>query len=224
MNVDFSNCLIPSGQEFWLEKMRKLYELLIETNRSVNLTRIVDENEFWIKHIYDSLLLLQSFPELAERELKLADIGTGAGFPSLVLATAVPKWRITAIDSIGKKTAFVRKAAEELELSNLEVVTGRARELNCKAEFARRFDIITARAVAPSPGLWLDVNKMVKGKGFCAFYKTPEQATEELEVFKEKRFLRPGRSWRVTQVTTLPDGLGSRCLVTDRPLGNGSGE
>ena len=108
----------------------KLYELVIETNKTMNLTRIVEPEEFRIKHVADSLAIAREFPEFASEYLKVADIGCGAGFPSLVLAMAFPNLKVTPIDSTGKKAAFVDHTAQALGLRNVNVVNGRSCELN----------------------------------------------------------------------------------------------
>ena len=96
-----------------IEKCSTLYQILSIANEQVNLTRIDSEEGFWIKHVADSLMLGVAFPDLTTKQLRVGDIGCGAGFPSLVLAMAYPNWEISAIDSVGKKTAFVERASIE---------------------------------------------------------------------------------------------------------------
>ncbi len=183
---------------------RHLYELLLAANAQFNLTRIDSEEGYWSRHIADSLTLPVRFPALAQRKLQVADIGCGAGFPSLVLALACPEWRICAIDSIGKKTNFVRAAAETLELHNLEVVTGRSRELDCKPEFQNRFDVVTARAVAPTATLAMDARRFPKrGSGRFIFFKTPQQLDAEWDELTPQPKLR-GLRWQRDGVFQLP--------------------
>ena len=113
-----ANCGVASPENF-AKKCAVLREYLIEVNQTTNLTRITEENDFNIKHVADSLGLALCFPELPKESLRIADLGCGAGFPSLILALAFPHWHITSIDSTGKKINFVRSAAEKLGLSNL---------------------------------------------------------------------------------------------------------
>ncbi len=200
------------------ERCDELYRLLIEANRQVNLTRITEPQEFNLKHIADSLAIARFFPELAEEKLTVADIGCGAGFPSLVLALAFPRLRITAIDSTGKKTAFVERAAAALGLTNLKVVTGRSNELNRRQEFRSRFDIVTARAVAPAPVIYGDADCFIKRKtGRFILYKTPDQAAEDLPALS--RLCRSaGIEWKVTESFELPEGAGTRLFLHSRPV------
>jgi 16S rRNA (guanine527-N7)-methyltransferase len=145
-----NSCNVKDPGKF-TENCRILHAFLEEYNTHVNLTRLTSPEDFCYKHVCDSLSIANVFPEIAEKPLAIADIGCGAGFPSLILAAAFPQLKITAIDSIGKKITFVKLAAEKLQLNNLTAIHGRSNELNCKVEFQRKFDIVTARAVAPSP-------------------------------------------------------------------------
>ena len=212
MEFDFAGFAGKVGvaePEAFAKKCEELRCFLEEVNKEVNLTRITGKTDFEQKHAADSLLLPLAFPELVTRKLKIADIGCGAGFPSLILALAFPHWQITAIDSIGKKVNFVRQAAEKLGLTNLTAIQGRAVELNRKAEFQKQFDIVTARAVAPSPKLYRETDKFPVAKGKWIFYKTPGQAAEELpELDKIKNIC-----WEVSPEIMLPGDAGTRVFV-----------
>jgi 16S rRNA (guanine527-N7)-methyltransferase len=192
--------------------MSSLYDLLIDYNRKVNLTRIQSEEDYWIKHVADSLSIARYFPELGKQNLELADIGCGAGFPSLVLSAAFPSLKITAIDSIGKKTAFVESAGVSLQLGNLQVITGRSKELNRKIEFTERFDVVTARAVSDLRTLVREAKRFVKPEGRFIFFKTPEQADSELPLII-KDTAKNGLKWQSTEVFTLPGDSGKRLFV-----------
>ena len=204
-------CNVTDSADF-ISKMTELYESLVKTNRKVNLTRIQSEEDYWIKHVADSLAIARFFPQFSTKELALADIGCGAGFPSLVLATAFDNLRITAIDSIGKKTAFVESAARELGLDNLEVITGRSKELNRKAEYIERFDIVTARAVSDLRTLFKEAKRFIKVDGQFIFFKTPEQVTLELpQVAKDSQ--KYSLDWNETDIFSLPCDSGKRLFV-----------
>lgn len=198
-----------AAPECFVEKCEFLRCFLEEVNKEINLTRITGKTDFELKHAADSLLLPIVFPELTTRNLKIADIGCGAGFPSLILALAFPHWQISAIDSIGKKVNFVRQAAEKLELTNLNAIQGRAVELNRKAEFQSKFDIVTARAVAPSPKLYRETDKFPVKTGAWIFYKTPGQAAEELPELQKMKNIH----WEVSPEYPLPGDAGTRLFV-----------
>ena len=201
-----------SAPEQFADRCEILRELLEKVNQEVNLTRITGKADFDLKHAADSLLLPMVFPELTKKPLNIADIGCGAGFPSLILALAFPHWQISAIDSIGKKVNFVRQAAELLQLKNLTAIHGRAGELNRKAEFQRKFDIVTARAVAPSPKIFRETDKFIKPNGMWIFYKTPGQAAEELPELRKIKNIH----WEVTGEIALPDDAGTRVFVNGK--------
>ena len=190
--------------------MERLFGLLEEANRTVNLTRLAGRSEFFIKHVADSLLIGKYFPELGKEPLELADVGCGAGFPSLVLAAAYPQLRVTAIDSTAKKLAFVDRAADELGLKSLSTVHGRGVELNRKPEFRERFDVVTARAVAPAERIAGECGNFLKRGGRFLLYQTPARAAEELPELPRRR---PGFRWLVGESFSLPENAGERTFV-----------
>lgn len=130
------------------EKLIALGRLLLEYNEKVNLTSLKTEEDVWGRHMVDSALLA---PYLSGAST-LLDVGCGGGFPSLPTAILCPGISVTAMDSTGKKLAFVEYAAKTLGLSNVTTLCGRAEEL-CKKPLRESFDAVTARAVAALPVL-----------------------------------------------------------------------
>ena len=204
-----AECGAASPEQF-AEKCAVLHHHLTEYNTHVNLTRLTSEEDFYFKHVADSLSIARFFPEIATEKLQIADIGCGAGFPSLILAMAFPQLQITAIDSIGKKITFVKLAAEKLALTNITAIHGRSVELNCRQEYQHRFDIVTARAVAPTPKIYKEANRFIRKNGRYIFYKTPSQAAEEAPLLKEMKNM----FWANTPVFTLPGDAGDRVFTT----------
>lgn len=196
--------------EAYREKFDTLYGLLIAANNEFNLTRIESKEAFEIKHVFDSMAILEHFPDLEKKQIAVADVGCGAGFPSLVLAILCPQWQICAIDSTAKKTNFVRSAAEKLQLTNLEVITGRACEINRRKDFQSRFDLVTARAVGPAAKLVGETSRFLKAEGRYIFYKTPHTLEEELGALRQKF---PHIQWQNGEVYSLPDDAGSRVFI-----------
>ncbi len=186
----------------------RFFELLTAANARMNLTRITSREEFDVKHVLDSLAVARFFPEFAKSPLRVADIGCGAGFPSVILAAAFPQLRISAIDSTHKKIDFVTEAARELALDNLFPTAGRAVELARRAPFAGAFDVVTARAVATADKICREGRGMLASGGRFILYKTPGQA-EELEMLRGDR----GIEWRATPEFELPDGAGTRLFL-----------
>jgi 16S rRNA (guanine527-N7)-methyltransferase len=187
----------------------ELYRLLSAYNAETNLTRISSEQEYWIKHVADSLSAGIYFPELTDRAMDIADVGCGAGFPALILAAAFPLLRITAIDSIGKKTRFVELAARELGLDNVQIVTARSKELIHKQQWQDRFDVVTARAVAEARKLFRETRPLLRSQGRFIFYKTPAQIQQDLPQVAATSD-KSGFQWHTTTTFELPDGGGSR--------------
>lgn len=117
---------------------------LIEYNQHTNLTAIKEENQIYLKHFYDSLTIVKGL-DLSKYH-NLIDIGTGAGFPGMVLKIVFPHLNITLLDSNNKKITFLQQLAEKLNLTNINFFHGRAEEFCQKNR--ETFEIVTARAVS----------------------------------------------------------------------------
>ena len=127
-----------------LEKLNKYYEMLIEWNNKINLTRIVEKDEVYLKHFYDSLTLKKVVN--LEEKYNICDIGTGAGFPGIVLKIVFPNLKITLVDSLNKRINFLNEVIKELGITNIETIHTRAEDY---AKTTReKYDIVTSRAVA----------------------------------------------------------------------------
>lgn len=128
-----------------LNKLNKYYEMLVEYNKVMNLTGITDKNQVYLKHFYDSLTIAKVI-NLNEYNT-LCDIGTGAGFPGLVIKIFYPHLKLTLVDSLNKRINFLNDVIKELELKDIETVHARIEDYAHKNK--AKFDIVTARAVAP---------------------------------------------------------------------------
>ena len=135
--------IFPTSKQ--LEQLEKYYELLIEYNKVMNLTGITKKEEEYLKHFYDSLTITKVIN--LDKELELCDIGTGAGFPGLVLKIIFPKLKITLVDCLNKRINFLNKVIEELKLENIVTIHSRIEDYG--KHNREKFDIVTARAVAP---------------------------------------------------------------------------
>ena len=119
-------------------------DLLVRWNRVHNLTAVRDPSAMLTQHLLDSLSVLVPLRRHAEgRSLRVLDVGSGGGLPGVVLAIAAPELQITCIDAVAKKAGFVRQAAVELSLANLQSLHSRVEDLD-----AAPFDVITSRAFA----------------------------------------------------------------------------
>ncbi|WP_071517031.1 16S rRNA (guanine(527)-N(7))-methyltransferase RsmG [Geitlerinema sp. PCC 9228] len=144
----------PSGEQ--QEKFQQLYAQICQVNRQVNLTRITESEEFWEKHIWDSVRGILPYFQMLENwdwggeEIRVVDIGTGGGFPGFPAAIVFPRWRVTLLDSIGKKIACLRTMAGALELENVVPYCDRAEKLGQQEAYREQYHIALLRAVAPS--------------------------------------------------------------------------
>jgi len=187
----------------FLQACSTFQEILYETNKTMNLTRIPPE-EFWSKHIADSV----SITPYLNGKFNLCDVGCGAGFPSLPLAAAFPELQVTAVDSTRKKIDFVNRAAEAMKLENLEALHARANELAAAEDYHHHFDIVTARAVADSMKLVREVSGLLRKDAFLHVYRTPDQRDREKPEL-QKLALR----FRCTDTFELPDNAGTRLFM-----------
>ena len=131
------------------------YQELIEWNKRVNLTAITDYSSVQVKHFLDSLTvtLALSAQELTDPAFKIADIGTGAGFPGLPLKILFPQPRLALFESTAKKVTFLQHMIRKLELENVEVLNSRAEEAAHLPVYREQFALVLSRAVALLPTL-----------------------------------------------------------------------
>jgi len=151
---------------------------LIKYNEHTNLTAIKEENDIYLKHFYDSLTLVKTinFNEVEN----LLDIGTGAGFPGLVLKIAFPHLKVTLLDSNNKKTKFLEHMKDILKLNDVTIINDRSEKyIENKREY---YDIVTARAVKNLPVLNELCIPFVKVDGY--FLAMKGQNNEEIEESK----------------------------------------
>ena len=142
--LDQQNINLTDQQKFQFERY---FELLVEWNQKINLTAITEKEEVYLKHFYDSIApILQGLIE--NQEIKLLDIGAGAGFPSLPMKILYPQLDVTIIDSLNKRINFLQLLAEGLDLEGVHFYHGRAEDFAQDKHFRAQFDIVTARAVA----------------------------------------------------------------------------
>ncbi len=123
-----------------LIKLDKFYHLLIEWNEKINLTRITEEKDVYLKHFYDSLTITKEID--LSKVNTLCDVGTGAGFPGIVLKIMYPNLKVTLIDSLLKRVNYLNEIIKELELTGIVAIHTRGED------YKDKFDVVTSRAVA----------------------------------------------------------------------------
>jgi len=126
------------------------YQELIEWNKKFNLTAITDYQEVQLKHFLDSITVILALTkeEMAKPDLSIIDIGTGAGFPGIPVKILLGQPRLVLLDSTAKKATFLHHATQRLELSNVEIVIGRAEEIARLPLYRQQFALVLSRAVA----------------------------------------------------------------------------
>lgn len=161
-----------------LEQLEKYYEMLVEYNKVMNLTGITDHDQVFLKHFYDSLTLSKII-DLTQEET-LCDIGTGAGFPGLVIKICFPNLKVVLLDSLNKRTKFLSDVINELKLDNIEVVHTRAEEYALKNR--NKFDVTTARAVSHlSTLLEYSIPMTKQNKYFIALKANVDEEIKEID-------------------------------------------
>lgn len=166
-----------------LNKLEIYYNELIEYNKNVNLTRIVDKDEVYLKHFYDSLTLVKAID--LNSNLSLCDVGTGAGFPGMVLAIVFPTLSITLVDALQKRITFLDLVINKLGLTNVKTVHSRIEDY--AKENREKYDIVTCRAVSNLRILLEICIPLVKVNGYFIPMKgvIETELEESLDKFKK---------------------------------------
>ncbi len=128
-----------------LDRFEMYKDMLIDWNEKINLTAITDEYGIIMKHFIDCL----EITKYINKEEKIIDVGTGAGFPGIVIAIYYDNIDITLLDSLNKRLIFLEEVVNKLELKNVKIVHARAEEFAHKEEYRQSYNIVVSRAVAP---------------------------------------------------------------------------
>ena len=209
MNIDeFTKAVEALGLKVTskeLEKLDIIYNTLIETNKSMNLTRITEKTDVYLKHFYDSLTLVKVY-DLSKAKT-LCDIGTGAGFPGLIIKIFYPDLEITLVDSLLKRVNYLNNLIEKLNLKGIKAYHKRAEEL---IKEGKKFDIVTARAVASLPKLLLWTMPLVNKNG--SFLAMKGNVEEEL-IDSSKIILKNNYYLANKIIFTLPKENSTRTIL-----------
>ena len=171
----------PVGlEEEQLRQLRVFFENLTEWNKVMNLTAITEEEDVYVKHFLDSLSILEVMDraELGKYR-KVIDVGTGAGFPGLVLAIAFPELQVTLMDSLNKRISFLNDTIQKTGISNVVTIHARAEELAHDKNHREKYGMAVSRAVANLATLCEYDLPFIKTGGIFVAYKS-EKAAEEL--------------------------------------------
>ena len=165
-----------------LNKLELFYDLLIKWNDLINLTRITKKEDVYLKHFYDSLTLTKVVN--LNNINTLCDVGTGAGFPGIVLKILYPNLKITLIDSLQKRVNYLNEIIKELKLDNIKAIHIRGED------YHEKFDLVTSRAVANIEKLVNYTMHLVDKKGLFIAMKgdISKELTEEVKEKIEKKY------------------------------------
>ncbi|MEH2440189.1 16S rRNA (guanine(527)-N(7))-methyltransferase RsmG [Nostoc sp.] len=194
--------LLPEMAEIWQQTLnwqptvqqqaqfQRLYELILEGNLQLNLTRITDPQEFWEKHLWDSLrgIVPLLSANLSSASPTIIDIGTGAGFPGVPVAITVPNCPITLLDSTGKKITFIDNILTELALTNAKTIVSRAEEIGHHPQHRQAYDIALIRAVGTASVCAEYALPLLKLSGLAIIYRgnwTEEETTSLQNAVKQ---------------------------------------
>lgn len=183
------------------QQLQRYYDILSEWNKKINLTAITEYKDVVVKHFLDSALILKSELFVGQRlsdagNSSVLDLGTGAGFPGIVLAVLYPGYHYTLVDSLNKRIEFLHIIKEELGLDQIRLYHGRAEDFGRDPEFRNQYDFVVSRAVAELPVLLEYCIPFVKPEGYFISYKgkkcedeikLSQRALQELNVFIERK-------------------------------------
>ncbi|WP_159888124.1 16S rRNA (guanine(527)-N(7))-methyltransferase RsmG [Paenibacillus puerhi] len=197
-----------------LSQYEAYYRELVDWNERMNLTGITEREQVYVKHFYDSLSLA-FFTKMTDIH-SLADIGSGAGFPSIPLKIAFPHLKVTIVDSLNKRIQFLQHIVTELELQEVRCVHGRAEDIARLPEHRDRYDLVTARAVAKLAVLNEFCLPFVKPKGRFVAMKGQDVQDELKEAGFSLKELQG--EWVNTYHFQLPIEESTRQLVEIRKI------
>ncbi len=189
------------------------YEMLVETNKVMNLTAITELDEVITKHFLDSLALGKVYPDICnpDKKYKVLDLGTGAGFPGIPLKIAFPHLKITLMDSLNKRVKFLQSVVDTLGLESIEAIHGRAEEMARRREYRQQYDICVSRAVANLATLNEYCLPFVRVGGRFISYKAAD-IEEEVEQGKKSIQILGGKLTKVNKIQ-LPDSEIERSFI-----------
>lgn len=195
------------------EKIKKFYDYMLliqEWNEKINLTAITEPKEIIIKHFIDSLTIASQI----NKNTKIIDIGTGAGFPGIPLKIYNDSINITLLDSLNKRTLFLKEVADKLNLQGVEIIHGRAEDFAQDVKYREKYDIAVSRAVAPLNILLEYLTPYVKVNGNMIAMKGTN-ATEEIND-SENALKQLNSTIEETKKMYLPNENGERYIITIR--------
>lgn len=195
-----------------LEQFDKYYEILVEKNKVMNLTAITEREDVILKHFIDSIALA-GYYDFSNKNIKVIDVGTGAGFPGVPLKIAFPNIDLTLYDSLNKRINFLNEVIDTIGLDKNTCVAlhGRAEEGGRNKDMREKYDLVVSRAVANMAVLSEYCIPFVRQGGYFIPYKTGK-IDEELELAKKAVSILGGKIEQTKKIV-LPDSDIGRSFV-----------
>ena len=186
-------------------QLNQFYHLMIEWNEKINLTRITEEQDVYLKHFYDSLTLNKAVN--LKKINTLCDVGTGAGFPGVVLKIVFPNIEVTLIDSLQKRVNYLNEVIKQLNLKGITAIHSRGED------FKGKFDVVTSRAVANIEKLVDYTMHLVSKEGIFVAMKgnIEEELTTQVRQKLERKY-----KFEKIETFTLPIEESKRSLIVMR--------
>ncbi|MGB7442161.1 MAG: 16S rRNA (guanine(527)-N(7))-methyltransferase RsmG [Coleofasciculaceae cyanobacterium] len=192
--------ILPDMSQLWQQTLswqpaleqqnlfEQLYQEILLGNRQLNLTRITQPEEFWEKHLWDSLRGVTPLFSTVSSQQKIIDIGTGAGFPGLPVAIAFPDCSVTLLDATRKKINFLDTLITQLGLKNATTLIGRAEAIGQQAKQRKTYDIALVRAVGSASVCVEYALPLLKPQGLAILYRGhwTEEDTDNLQPVVKK--------------------------------------
>ena len=196
-----------------LNKLNKFYQLLITWNEKINLTTITKESDVYLKHFYDSLTLIKVID--LNHDLKVLDVGTGAGFPGIVLKIVFPNLKVTLLDSLNKRINYLNEIIKELDLKDIETICARAEDYT--KVHHEEYDLIVSRAVAHLKILSEITFQSIKAHGYLVAMKG-----NALDEIKESQDMISKLNGKISVIEefNLPKEESIRTLIKIEKLGS----
>lgn len=208
----FAELNIPYSDEIE-SKFIKYRDLLKSWNRKINITSIEEDEEIYIRHFLDSILLLNQ--ENLNEYKTVIDVGTGGGFPGIPLKIVNENYRVTLLDSLKKRIDFLSEIKKELNLEDVWLVHGRAEDLGHDINYREKFDICVSRAVAPLNVLCEYCLPFVKVGGYFAAYKS-ENISPEISESKNAMSRLGGKLKEIKEVSLPGTDIVRKIVIIEK--------
>lgn len=194
-----------------LENLYQFMNLLIEKNKQINLTAIIEEKDIILKHFIDSIIIQNSIKD----SNNIIDVGTGAGFPGIPLKIINEEKRFVLLDSLNKRVNFLNEVISSLNLKKVEAIHFRAEEAGQKEEYREKFDIVLSRAVSRLNTLAEYMLPFTKVGGKCICLKGPNMK-EELEEAKNAIEILGGKIEKTEEYYLPESDIGRTIIVINK--------